>query len=63
MSDLFAGLKLFWKLEPEPERLFRLNGFDDSRETDVSVDLVAQLSGQAEKRRLELVSEIAWFGC
>jgi len=63
VSDLFARLEFSWELEAACERPFSLNGFDDSREADVGIDLVSQLSGQTEKRRLEMVSESAWFRC
>ena len=39
-----------------------MNGFDDSREADVGVDLVSQLSRQAKEWRVELVSKSAWSG-
>lgn len=55
MSDLFACLEFFWKLEAAREIPFRLNGFDDSREADVGVDLVSQLSGQAKEWRADLI--------
>ena len=59
MTDLFARLELFWNLEAARERVFRLNGFNDSREADVGVDLVSQLSGQAKERGGQLISGCA----
>ena len=60
MSDLFARLEFSWELEAALERSFRLNGFNDSGEADVGVDLVSQLSGQAKKWRGELIRRCAW---
>ena len=55
MTDLLARLELFWNLEAACERPCRLNGFNDSREADVGVDLVSQLSGQTKEWRVYLV--------
>ena len=59
MSNLFARLQLCWKLEAASERPFRLNGFDGSREADVGVDLVSQLSGQTKEWRVYLIGGCA----
>ena len=59
MSNLFARLQLCWNLEAALERLFRLNGFDDSREADVGVYLVSQLSGQTKEWGGELIGGCA----
>jgi len=59
VSDLFARLEFFWKLEAASERPFRLSDFDDSREADVGIDLVSQLSGQAKEWRGELIGGCA----